>query len=117
MIKKSNIDYVREYIETHGPITLKNETLEFLSAAEEEISSLKEEVSNGEDRENVLNQECDEKDSRITELEEQEDNFHTVDCGIGTIEWRVNSMQLQTAMEEYTSRIASSYIQNKVTLF
>lgn len=94
--EKTNIDYLREFIKDN------DEAIEFLDAIENEITSLKDGVKNLETENNSCNSEINELMMEVEEL--RQPDFETIDCGIGTIEWRADNLKLQQIMEDFAEK-------------
>jgi predicted RNase H-like nuclease (RuvC/YqgF family) len=94
---KSNIEELRKILNevTFKDESAKEEAIEFLDAVDEEvdemtdeIDSLNDEVKNGED-----------KIEELTEENKEIDYSEQIECGIGTIEYNVDNLQLCQLME------------------
>lgn len=91
--EKSNIEHLRDII--NKEMFIKEEALEFLDSIEDGIGKLINSID-------VLKDE-------LTEAENEETNLggDVIDCGIGTIEYVADNLQLQLLMENLEERIKS----------
>lgn len=95
---KSNMDYLKEFIEGN------EEALEFLEAIENEHT----------DEVDDLKTQLEDKDEEISDLKsdledakEEADRsyFEVIDCGIGTIEYSTDNLKLQSIMEDFKEKL------------
>lgn len=75
------------------------EISEFIDYIDEETTDLMNEVK-------LLKSEIESKDDKITDLKGEleyceSESFETIDCGIGTIEYRTDNLKLQILMEDF----------------
>ena len=92
--EKTNIEHLRAIIGKE--MFVKEEALEFLEAIETEMEQAQSET----------NSEIQKYGDRIDELESQELG-NTIECGIGTINWEADNLQLEMIMEALEERIKS----------
>lgn len=97
--EKTNIEHLRAII--NEKMFDKDEALEFLEAIEEEMEN--------NDTITDLQDQLDKAETKIYELEdelnEEPEPDNIIDCGIGTIEWEADNVQLQLLMENLEERI------------
>lgn len=94
--EKTNIDYLREFIKGNS------EANEFLDAIGKEIRLLEKDVENLKDENNSLYKEVNGPMMEVEEM--RHPDFSTIDCGIGTIEWRADNLKLQQVMENFKEK-------------
>lgn len=98
---KSNMDYLKEFIEGN------EEALEFWDAVTKEIADLKDEVSDLES----VNDQLEDKDDQIQLLKDtldgliDEDDLEVIDCGIGKIKYISDNLKLQSFMEDLKEKL------------
>lgn len=92
--EKTNIDHLRAII--NKEMFVKEEALEFLESIEDEMKQAQRET----------NLEIEKLEEKVEELEGEELG-NTIECGIGTIQWGADSLQLEEIMEALEERIKS----------
>lgn len=92
--EKTNIEHLRAIIQKE--MFVKEEALEFLDSIKTEMEQAKSQT----------NSEISKLEERVEELEMQELG-NIIDCGIGTINWDADNIQLEMIMEALEERIKS----------
>lgn len=101
--EKTNTEFLREVISKTLASNSENydEINEFIDAIESEVVDYKDVITS-------LEQQLNSKDSEIGELALELENrpygYTTIDCGIGTIEYKTDNLKLQLLMEEFKER-------------
>lgn len=90
--EKTNIEHLRAII--NKEMFVKEEALEFLDYIETEMEQAQRET----------NSEIEKLEEKVYELVGEELG-NTIECGIGTIQWEADNLQLQEIMEALEERI------------
>ncbi len=99
---KSNITELRKIINEDNFKT--DEALEFLDAIEENADALLSDLESEQDEVKSLEEKVYDLRSEINSLEDS-DMGSEIDCGIGTIQYEADNVQLQLLMENLEERI------------
>lgn len=100
--EKTNVQHLRDIIETINPSPKKyEEAMEFLDAIEKEQSEFTDTIDEKD-------KEITENESKIDELEtmiESDEGLEEIDCGYGKIWYKTDNLKLQMYMESLTERL------------
>jgi len=102
-MKKTNIEFLQDIINAES--FNKEEALEFLDSIQDEQKELQEELDGANDEVKDLEEKITNLERDLSEAEEQEYGFE-LKCGIGTIEYNSDNLQLQMIMEALGEQIS-----------